>query len=468
VDLDGTLVTTDTLAESVMALLHRAPWAILPLLGRIARPERFKAFVASRVKLDPGKLPYRHDLVSALRASREKGRTLVLATAAHRSIADGVAAYLGVFDVVHASDESRNLKSTSKRDALVAAYGSRGFDYVGDSAADTAVFGAAEQGVLVGASHSAVRASRTARNVTVVSRKPSVLRAALKELRPHQWSKNALVVLPPLLAPGAVTLATAGRAAAAFVAFSLCASAGYVINDLIDIEADRVHRTKRARPLASGDLPILVAPFMILGLLAASFGLAGGVLSAGFVAMLGAYFVATISYSLVLKRLLLLDVLVLAGLYTHRILAGGVATGVPVSGWLLGFAMFLFTSLAFAKRYVELRSATTDDKVKSRGYVRQDIDMVNSMGVASGYIAALVFMLYVESSAVRDIYRLPMLLWLVLPILLYWLGRIWLLAGRGQMQDDPVRFAIKDGQSRGCAVLIALIMGIARFASHGR
>jgi 4-hydroxybenzoate polyprenyltransferase len=468
VDLDGTLVTTDTLAESVVLLLHRAPWALLPLIGRITQPARFKAFLASRVKLDPGKLPYRNDLVSALRACREMGRTLVLATAAHRSIADGVAAYLGVFDAVHASDESRNLKSTTKRDALVAAYGSRGFDYVGDSAADTPVFDAAEQGLLVGASHRAVRASRTARNVTVVSRKPSVLRAALKELRPHQWSKNALVVLPLLLAPGAVTLGAVGRAAAAFVAFSLCASAGYVINDLVDIEADRVHRTKRLRPLASGDLPILFAPPLIVGLLTASFGLAGGVLSVGFVAMLAVYLVATLTYSLVLKRLLLLDVLVLAGLYTHRILSGGVATSVPVSGWLLGFSMFLFTSLAFAKRYVELRSVTSDDKVRSRGYIRQDIDTVNSMGVASGYIAALVFMLYVDSAAVRAIYRLPMLLWLVLPILLYWLGRIWLLAGRGQMQDDPVRFAIKDGQSRACAVLIALIMATARFAPHAR
>jgi 4-hydroxybenzoate polyprenyltransferase/phosphoserine phosphatase len=465
VDLDGTLVTTDTLAESVVLLLRRAPWSLVSLLARIPYRARFKAFLASRVQLDPEKLPYRHDLVSALRDCRQKGRTLVLATAAHRSIAEGVAAHLGVFDAVHASDDSRNLKSTSKRDALVAAYGPRGFDYVGDSTADVEVFESAEQGVLVGASRGA--ASHAAQNVTVLSRKPSILRAGLKELRPHQWSKNALVFLPPLLAPGAVTFPAVGRAAVAFVAFSLCASAGYVINDVIDIEADRIHRTKRLRSLASGDLPILLAPFMILGLLAASFGLAAGLLSAGFVAMLGAYLVATLGYSLSLKKLLLVDVLVLAGLYTHRILSGGVATGVHVSAWLLGFSMFLFTSLAFAKRYVELLAATSDDTVKSRGYVRQDIDMVNSMGVASGYIAALVFMLYVDSAAVRAIYRLPVLLWLVLPVLLYWLGRIWLLAGRGQMQDDPVKFAIKDGQSRLCAVIIALIMGIARFLPHG-
>jgi 4-hydroxybenzoate polyprenyltransferase len=466
VDLDGTLVTTDTLVESAMLLLRRAPWSLIPLLTRIVHPVRFKAFLASRVQIEPEKLPYRHELVSALRMCRQQGRRIVLATAAHRTIADSVAAYLGVFDVVYASDDTRNLRSTTKRDALVAAYGSKGFDYVGDSTADTAVFGAADRGVLLGASQGAVRATRSARNVSVLSRKPSVLRAAWKELRPHQWSKNALVVLPLLLAPGALTILSVARAGAAFVAFSLCASAGYVINDAVDLEADRVHATKRARPLASGDLPILFAPLLIVGLLGASFGLSVRLLSTGFVGMLGAYLVTTLLYSFYLKKLLLLDVLVLAGLYTHRILSGGVATNVHVSAWLLGFSMFLFTSLAFAKRYVELRAATSDDKVKSRGYVRQDIDMVNSMGVASGYIAALVFMLYVDSSAVRSIYRIPMLLWLVLPILLYWLGRIWLLAGRGQMQDDPVKFAIKDGQSRGCALLIAAIMGIARFAPH--
>jgi 4-hydroxybenzoate polyprenyltransferase len=467
VDLDGTLVTTDTLAESVMRLLRRAPWAIVRLLTLVASPVRFKTRVAGGVQLDPEKLPYRGELVSALRACREQGRSVVLATAAHRSIAEGVAGHLGIFDAVHASDATRNLKSASKRDVLVAAYGKNGFDYVGDSTADIAIFAAANRGYLIGASRSAESEARTAGNVKVISRRPSPLPAAWKELRPHQWSKNALVVVPLLLAPGALTWSSVACAAAAFIAFSCCASAGYVINDVVDIDADRVHRTKFRRPFASGDLPIAYAPFLVFALVVASLGLALGFLPTRFIVMLGAYFVATLTYSFYLKRLLLLDVLTLAGLYTHRILSGGVATRVPVSAWLLGFSMFLFTSLAFAKRYVELRAATTDEKVKSRGYVRQDIEMVNSMGVASAYVAALVFMLYVDSSAVRSIYRLPTMLWLVLPILLYWLGRIWLLAGRGQMQDDPVRFAIKDGQSRACAILIAMIMAIARFAPRG-
>jgi 4-hydroxybenzoate polyprenyltransferase len=195
-----------------------------------------------------------------------------------------------------------------------------------------------------------------------------------------------------------------------------------------------------------------------------SFGLATALLPPGFLVMLGLYFVGTLTYSLYLKKILMLDVIVLASLYTHRILSGGIATDVRVSAWLLGFSMFFFTSLAFAKRYVELRALTGSDKVRNRGYFRTDVEMVTGMGTASGYVAALVFALYVDSAAVRAVYREASLLWLVLPVLLYWLGRVWLLAGRGQMQEDPVRFALKDPTSLACGVLITCIALAARFA----
>jgi 4-hydroxybenzoate polyprenyltransferase len=288
-------------------------------------------------------------------------------------------------------------------------------------------------------------------------------RAIVAELRPHQWTKNALVLLPMMLAPGMPTLPMIFQGVLAAGAFSLCASAGYVLNDLLDIEADRAHPTKCKRPFASGDLPTAFGPFLLGALLLTSFAGALFFLPRGFVVMMTLYFVGTVSYSLFLKRQLLLDVLVLAGLYTHRILAGGVATGVHVSAWLLGFSMFLFTSLAFVKRYVELRGISGTDKVMKRGYYRTDLEMVTSMGTASGYIAALVFMLYVESGAVKANYREPGLLWLVLPILLYWLGRIWLLAGRDQMRDDPVKFALTDSHSLACGVAIAFIAVLARF-----
>lgn len=305
----------------------------------------------------------------------------------------------------------------------------------------------------------------TALSTTELQRAPAKrLRAALVVLRPHQWAKNALLLLPMVLAPGVPSGRVVLHGFLAVATFSLSASAGYVLNDILDIEADRAHPTKRRRPFASGALPVAFGVPYLVALIAASFGLAVTFLPLNFAAMLGAYLVGTLSYSFYLKKRLLVDVLVLAALYAHRILSGGIATGVQVSSWLLGFSMFFFTSLAFAKRYVELKAATGSAQIKNRAYFPSDVEMITSMGTSSGYIAALVFMLYVESAAVRVNYREPSILWLILPILLYWLGRIWLLAGRGQMQDDPVRFAVKDSKSVLCAIGIVAIASLARFA----
>jgi 4-hydroxybenzoate polyprenyltransferase len=290
------------------------------------------------------------------------------------------------------------------------------------------------------------------------SRFLSLISALLRELRPHQWSKNALVLVPALLAPGIPSAHHLLHGAIGAVAFSFCASAGYVLNDLLDLEADRAHPTKCKRPFASGALRPALGPPIGIVLLALSFGLSYALLPFRFLLMLAIYLAGTISYSLLLKKQLLIDVLVLAGLYAFRVLSGGVATNVHVSAWLIGFSIFLFTSLAFAKRYVELRDLTNDDRVKNRGYSRTDLQMVTSMGTASAFLSALVFMLYVENAAGHAGYQEPAILWLALPILLYCLGRIWLLAGRGQMQDDPVRFALRD---RGCLICGFLIAGLA-------
>lgn len=465
VDLDGTLVTSDTLSEAMLLLLKQRPLLslLLPfwlLLGRA----RFKQHIASNVQLDAASLPYRRKLVDALRESRAKGRKIVLATAADRRVAEAVAQHLDLFDAVHASDGELNLKANHKRDLLSAAYGAGGFDYIGDSSADESILRAAARGYLVGASARAAQIAAQLQTVTLISRRPHVLRALVKELRPHQWAKNALLVLPVLLSPGVPSASHFGHGILAAFAFSLCASAGYVINDLLDIEADRAHVSKLQRPFASGALQVILGPPLFFALVGVSFALSLAFLPLGFSAMLLLYFVGTLAYSFYLKRLLLLDVLVLAGLYAHRILSGGIATGVRVSAWLLGFSMFFFTSLAFAKRYVELRALTHDDKVKNRGYYRADLAVVTSMGTGSGYIAALVFVLYVDGPTVRAVYREPLLLWLILPVLLYWLGRLWLLAGRGQMQEDPVKFALKDPVSLLCGAIIASIAASARFA----
>jgi 4-hydroxybenzoate polyprenyltransferase len=459
VALDGGLVATRVSRERIALLFRQRPWLafVLPfwLLGGRARLRRG---LSDSVALDPTNLPYRSALLGDLALRRDAGQKLVLAATTDAGVAESVAKHLGLFDVVLASDGSASALSARLSAAFPA-----GFDYIGHSAGDADALASATNGYLVAASRRALIAVRRNPRVVILSRRPSVLRALLKELRLHQWAKNALVVLPVLLAPATPTAAALGRALLAALTFSLCASAGYVFNDLLDLEADRAHPVKAKRPFASGALPIVLGfPLFVCSLLA-SFSLAFALLPRAFVAMLGVYFVSTLSYSLYLKRLLLLDVLVLAGLYTHRILSGGIATNVRVSTWLLGFSMFLFTSLAFAKRFVELHAMTSEEKVRNRGYYRADLPMITGMGTASGYIAALVFVLYVDSSAVRASYREPSLLWLVLPVLLFWLGRIWLLAGRGHLQEDPVKFALRDRTSLVCAAIVGLIAVTARF-----
>jgi len=462
VALDGALLTTRVSWERVALLFRQRPWLALVLpFWLLGGAKSLKRRVKGRVELAPASLPYRSWLLAELTSCRAAGRKLVLVTTTDTALAESVAAHVSLFDAVYASDGSAVPAEPSLSAALTAAFPD-GFDYIGQSD-DTALLAAATRSYLVGASSDALGAARSTAPVVVVSRRPSILRALVAELRLHQWAKNALVVLPVLLAPTTPSVATLARAVLAAFTVSLCASAGYVFNDLLDLEADRVHPAKSKRPFASGALPIIAGFPLFFALLALSFSLAVVCLPTAFVAMLGLYFVGTLSYSLYLKRLMLIDVLVLAGLYTHRILSGGIATDVRVSAWLLGFSMFLFTSLAFAKRFVELHALSSDERVKNRGYFRVDLPMVTSMGTASGYIAALVFMLYVDSSAVRTAYREPSLLWLVLPALLYWLGRIWLLAGRGKMQEDPVKFALRDRSSLACVAIIGLIAVTARF-----
>ncbi len=283
-------------------------------------------------------------------------------------------------------------------------------------------------------------------------------------MRLHQWSKNALVIVPVLLAPRGLSFGGLGRAALAAVSLSLCASAGYVLNDLVDVAADRAHPTKRRRPFASGDLPPRFGPPLLLGLLAIGVGLAVYALPTSFLAMLGLYFAISLTYSFFLKSKLIVDVVVLSWLYTHRVLAGGFATGVSISAWLLAFSMFIFLSLAFAKRHVELRHALDEHgKLPARGYTAQDLPMVASMGTTAGYLAVLVFCLYIESSAVAVVYARPKLLWAICPVLLYWISRVWFLTNRGEMDDDPVKFAITDRWSWVCAAAVGAVAAVARF-----
>ena len=374
VEFESALLTADLGWEALIARLQRQRWLLLvsPFLMAGGKARQL-ASARRAASLRPATFPYRHDLLDALKACDQQGRRVVLVggdTPELRAAGEHLGLEIQTFEVG---------ENPSRRDRMLQA-APAGFDYVAGSNSDAEVFGAAVQGYVVGAP--AGERSALA-NVQSLTPRLGLVAALIRQLRPHQWSKNALLAVPVLLAPGVPSLDKLGIACLAALTFSLCASAGYVLNDLLDLEADRVHRSKRHRPFASGDLPVIAGPPLFWGLLLASFALSLSFLVPQFTVLLALYLVGTLTYSLYLKKQLLMDVLVLAGLYTHRILAGGVATGIEVTTWLLGFSMFLFTSLAFAKRYVELHATKSEDQVKNRGYFKTDLQMVTSMGTLS-------------------------------------------------------------------------------------
>lgn len=462
VDLDGTLLRTDMLYESVLVLLKRAPWLVFLLpIWLMAGKANLKRRIAERVTFDPAALPYHPEFLDYLRLEHARGRPLILATATDERLAEPISEHLGLFGAVFASDGITNLSGAAKAARLVEAFGERGFTYAGNGRADLEVWRHAGEAIAVDAPASV---SKGAGRLTTIDREFSSARAGfrtiVKALRPHQWVKNALVFLPVLTAHKVGSLDLLGSSALAFVAFSLCASSVYVLNDLLDLEADRHHPRKRLRPFASGALPVLWGLAMVPVLLGLGM-LLGSVVGVEFLAILGLYFFLTLGYSVHLKQVALADVIVLAGLYTIRIFAGATAAGVPVSDWLLAFSMFLFLSLALVKRTSELDMLRerNQSSTKGRGYLVGDRDIIASLGAASGYLAVLVLALYATSSDVAELYSHSRRLWFLCPLLLYWMSRVWLLAQRGQMHDDPVVFALKDVTSYvvgACVVAVVL------------
>lgn len=475
VDLDGSLVATDLLWEHLFAMLKGNLWLIVLVpIWLLKGKSGLKTEVSRRVDAAPESLPYNPALLELLLARRESGTRLVLATASPRPWAEAVAQHLGLFDAVLATDPGRNLKGKGKLVAIQEYCRDRGtdrFGYVGDSDADLPIWRASASALIVRPSRSLTRRLESfGPSVTVEAvgkpRKP--IRAALKALRPHQWAKNALIFVPLITGQRFGDPASVLAATLAAIAFSLCASAIYLINDLVDLEADRAHSEKRRRPFASGNLPLSWGPPIAFACLVIAFGLSIATLPAAFVATLALYLVLTTAYSFVIKSRLMADVLLLAGLYSIRIFAGGTATGIPISEWLIGFSMFLFLSLAFVKRYIELDRAPSVPEtqgsvnLKGRGYRPSDISMIESVGPTSGYLAILVLALYIQSAEVQQLYQNPSWLWPICLVLVYWISRIWFLAKRGELPGDPVIFALKDRHSLvlGVIVVCCLAAGI--------
>ncbi|WP_063571880.1 MULTISPECIES: UbiA family prenyltransferase [Luteibacter] len=450
VDLDGTLIHSDLLIESALSLIASKPWMVFAMLAWLLRGKaHLKHEIARRVTLDASSLPYNEPLIAWL---REQGadRKIILCTASDRVLAERVAEHVGVFDEVLASDGERNLAGTRKGAVLVERFGERGFDYVGNATVDLQVWKHAHAAIVV---ESGTTLSRRAAAHTNVERRFVTARAGLrtwmKALRIHQWIKNILVFLPVLVAHRIFEVDAVVRSLLAFLCFGLCASSVYLTNDLLDLPADRHHHRKRHRPFASGTLPLLAGPVVAAITLMAGLALAW-LVSPTFMAVMVGYYVLTTAYSIRLKRVMMLDVVVLATLYTTRIIAGAAAIQSKPSFWLLAFSMFIFLSLAMVKRYTELLTMQRIGKVKAngRGYDVEDIPLIQSLGGSSGYLAVLVLALYVDSTASQSLYHHPHRLWLLCPPLLYWISRTWALAHRGVMHDDPVVFAVMDKVSR--------------------
>jgi 4-hydroxybenzoate polyprenyltransferase len=458
VDLDGTLTPVDTLHESLVALGRNSPTGFLlaPLwLGK--GKAGFKREVFKRAPTDVEALPLNQELLAWLRAERDAGRSLVLVTASDRATADAVATRVGLFDDVIASDGITNVSGTNKRDALRARFGDKGFDYVGNDSVDLPVWSAAANAVVVGSAALAHRAAGVAVVQRTFAPPRADLRTWIRAARIHQWVKNFLIFVPALLAHEITDPAILMAAILAFVSFGLCASSVYLFNDLLDLPSDRRHPRKRLRPFASGLLP--ASQGMVAGtlLLIASTAIALAI-NGWFVLALGAYYVCTWAYSLALKRFALVDVMTLAGLYTMRIVAGSAATLVWPSFWLLGFSVFLFLSLGIVKRFAELEDSRREGKLSAhgRGYSADDLQLLQNLGTAAGYSAVVVMALYINSAASGDLYMHPKALWLLCPLMLFWISRVWLMTTRGQMHDDPIVFALKDRTS----LALAALMGI--------
>lgn len=461
VDLDGTLILTDTLHESTLLLLRAQPHRALQLpIWLSAGKARMKREIAQRVALDVAGMPFHQPFVAWIAAERERGRRLILATAADEKVALAVSAHLGLFDEVIASDGAINRSAHRKAALLVEKFGEQGFDYAGNSRDDLPVWERARRAIVVSAPAAVRRAAAQRIPVEREFAAPTGGPGAwVKALRLHQWLKNLLLLLPLLGAHQVFDLALLFKVLVAFVAFGLCASAVYIVNDLMDLDSDRHHPRKRQRPFAAGLLSPLTGVLAASVLVAASFGIALAVAPA-FFGWLLVYFALTVAYTFVLKRKEIVDALSLAALYTLRIIAGGAAVGLPPSFWLLAFSMFLFLSLAFVKRYSELQVMQQQgrDEARGRGYRTDDLPLIQTLGVVSGFASALVLALYINGESVLKLYQRPEVMWLTVPILLYWITRVWIKTHRGLMHDDPVLFAIRDRVSIVSGALFLAVM----------
>ena len=463
VDLDGTLIRTDTLHESLLGLMRHHPVALLHLPRWLLHGKaQLKKQVAQRAQINIETLPLNEELVTWLRDQQATGRRIVLATGADASIADQIARRVHLFDEVISSDGTLNLAGSNKAIALQERFGTKGFDYVGNSPKDVPVWQHARHAIVVNAPNGVTNRAHAVSEVTKVFPAPSrSLRTWLRMLRVHQWLKNLLLFLPIVAAHEVTNSTKLLQVGTAFMAFSACASAVYLANDLLDLESDRRHPRKQRRAFAAGQIPLWVGALLAPVLLVIGVSLTG-VVGTTFLQWLLVYVAITFAYSLGLKRIAIIDALILAMLYTLRVVAGAAATDTPLSFWLLAFSIFFFLSLAFVKRYAELQTQLIEsgEKAHGRGYSTSDAPIVQLLGVSSGFAAVLILALYLNTTTVHDLYKSPQIVWGAVPVMLYWVSWIWLKAHRGEMHDDPLVFAVRERSSLVAGAAFAGILAI--------
>ncbi|MCZ6852660.1 MAG: UbiA family prenyltransferase [Gammaproteobacteria bacterium] len=452
VDLDGTLIRGDLLFESLLGHLKKAPWRLFIVVGWFWRGRAYaKTRLAESAEFAVATLPYNEAVLELIRSRKASGQRVLLATGSAQGLAQRVADHLGLFDGVIATTASENLIGDVKRVAIEKRLRGESYTYIGNHRNDRVLWRAAAEAITVNPRATANE------DMQILVEEDSRRVPWWAALRPRHWLKNALLILPLLLAhryadPSALSKVTLG-----IIAFSLLASSAYLVNDLLDLEVDRQHSLKRYRAVAAGVLGVPQALLLAGVCVALGFGI-GFVLPDSFVGWLTLYLLTTLAYSLFAKRLLMVDVIVLTGLYVVRLLAGGAAAGVAVSFWLLLFSMFFFLSLALLKRFVEVRNGST----QGRAYDRGDEFVLGQLGVTSATGAVLVLGLYVNSDAVRTLYESPNVIWLLCPLLTFWLGRLWLLGNRGELDEDPVLFATVDVSTWLVLLAAAVLLLVAR------
>ena len=460
VDLDGTLIKTDSIIETLLIAIKKSPVLILLfpfwlLMGK----NYFKNRIVKYGIPDVSIFPYNEEVIELIKNAKSQGRTTVLSTATREEIATAVGEHTQLFDEVICSTDTFNNRSSNKANVLINKFGDKGFDYIGNGYSDIAVFERADKSILISDNKHLIRkVSAVNSNLEIIKTNKNNFKYLLKGMRIYQWTKNVLIFLPLVLAHEFTDYKIVFDTLVGFLCFSFTASFIYLVNDLMDLESDRRHTAKYRRPFASGDLSPVLSLTVSFVFLLISFVVSFTYLPSDFGFVLTAYLILTISYSIYLKKITILDIITLSVLYSIRIIAGSEITNIALSKWFLAFSLFLFFSLAIIKRYTELSNLLKQNQTKTigRGYQTDDMTILLSMGTSSGYLSVLIFLFYIFSPDVIKLYKEPILLMPVSIILLFWITRMWFLARRGEMNEDPLVFTSKDKYSY-LMLLIAIV-----------